>query len=106
MFWHGKQMYGRLSDEVLSAGLAAGGADPRPVTDEDISGLPSTVQRYLRAMGVVHRPRDWSFLAHFTGRFRLKGRGLWMRSVPTSRISKSATGSLLCSTRPPTRNTP
>jgi len=78
MFWHGKQMYRRLSDEVLSAGLAADGADSRPVTEEDIAGLPSTVRRYLRAMGVVHRPRDWSFLAHFTGRFRLKGRGAWM----------------------------
>ena len=30
MFWHGKQMYRRLSDEVLSAGLAAGDADPWP----------------------------------------------------------------------------
>lgn len=78
MFWHGKQMYRRLSGEVLSAGLATGGADPRPVTEEDIAGLPSTIRRYLRAMGVVHRPRDWSFLAHFTGRFRLKGRGAWM----------------------------
>ena len=75
MFWHGKQMYRRLSDEVLSAGLAAGDADPRPVTDEDIAGLPSTVRRYLRAMGVVHCPHDWAFLAHFTGRFRLKGQG-------------------------------
>ena len=78
MFWHGKQMYRRLSDEVRSAGLAAGGADPRPVAEEDIAGLPSTVRHYLRAMGVVHRPRDWSFLAHFTGRFRLKGQGAWM----------------------------
>jgi hypothetical protein len=74
MLWHGKQMYRRLSDEVRTAGLAAGRADPRPVTEEDIAGLPTTVRRYLRAMGVVNRPRDWSFLAHFTGRFRLKGR--------------------------------
>jgi hypothetical protein len=32
----------------------------------------------MHAMGVVNRPRDWSFRAHFTGRFRLKGKGAWM----------------------------
>jgi len=78
MFWHGRQMYRRLSDEVCGARLAAGPADPQPVTQEDLAGLPATVQRYLRAMGVVNRPRDWSFMAHVTGRFRLKGQGSWM----------------------------
>jgi len=80
MFWHGKQMYRRLSEEVRAAGLAVGGADSQPVTAEELAGLPGTVQRYLRAMGVVNRPRDWSFGAHFTGRFRLRGRGSWMRA--------------------------
>jgi hypothetical protein len=78
MFWHGKQMYRRLSEEVHAAGLSEEGADPRPVTEEDLAGLPATVQRYLHAMGVVNRPRDWSFMAHVTGRFRLKGQGSWM----------------------------
>jgi hypothetical protein len=78
MFWHGRQMYRRLSEEVRAAGLAAGRADPQLVTKEDLSGLPATVQRYLRAMGVVNRPRDWSLLAHLTGRFRLQGQGRWM----------------------------
>src|SRR5664279_5049168 len=78
MFWHGKQMYRRLSAEVCDAGLSTGGGDSRPVAKEDLAGLPMAVQRYLRAMGVLNRPRDWSFLAHFTGRFRLKGRGAWM----------------------------
>jgi hypothetical protein len=32
--------------------------------------LPSTAQRYLRFTGVVGRPRDWSFRAHFVGKFR------------------------------------
>lgn len=78
MFWHGRQMYRRLSEDVRAAGLVEGGADPRPVTEEEIAELPATVQRYLRAMGVVGRARDWSFMAHITGRFRLKGRGFWM----------------------------
>jgi hypothetical protein len=36
------------------------------------------VQRYLRFMGVVDRPRDWSFRARFVGRFRLRPRLGWM----------------------------
>jgi hypothetical protein len=78
MFWHGRQMYRRLSEEVCAAELGTGGADQQPVTEEDLAGLPDSVQRYLRAMGVVNRPRDWSFMAHITGRFRLKGQGSWM----------------------------
>lgn len=78
MFWHGKQMYRRLSEEVCAAGLAEGGADSQPVTQEDLAGLPATVRQYMHAMGVVNRPRDWSFRAHLTGRFRLQGQGSWM----------------------------
>jgi hypothetical protein len=78
MFWHGRQMYRRLSEEVRAAGLAAGGGDSQPVSEEDLAGLPATVQRFLRAMGVVGRPRDWSLPAHLTGRFRLQGQGSWM----------------------------
>ena len=78
MFWHGRQMYRRLSEEVHEAGLAAGGVDPQPVTVADLAGLPATVQRYMHARGVLERPRDWSFQAHITGRFRLKGQGSWM----------------------------
>jgi len=78
MFWHGKQMYRRLSEDVCAAGVPAGPADDTVVTEQDLAGLPSTVQRYLRAMGVLGRPRDWSFQAHITGRFRLKGQGAWM----------------------------
>jgi len=78
MFWHGKQMYRRLSEDVCAAGVAAGGADDGLVTEDDLAGLPATVQRYLRAMGVLGRPRDWSFQAHITGKFRLKGQGSWM----------------------------
>lgn len=78
MFWRGRQMYRRLSEDVCAAGVMAGTADPRLVTEQDLAGLPATVQRYLHAMGVVNRERDWSFQAHITGRFRLKGQGSWM----------------------------
>ena len=78
MFWRGKQMYRRLSEEVCAAGVGAAGSDPQLVTEDDLAGLPATAQRYLHAMGVVNRPRVWSFQAHITGRFRLKGQGSWL----------------------------
>jgi hypothetical protein len=78
MFWHGKQMYRRLSEDVCAAGVDAGEADPPLATEQDLAGLPDTVKRYLRAMGVVDRPLVWSFQAHVTGRFRLRGQGSWM----------------------------
>lgn len=63
LFWHGRQMYRRLSEEVHAAGLAAGGLDPQLVTEADLAGLPATVRRYMLAMGVRDRPRDWAFQA-------------------------------------------
>lgn len=50
-------------------------ADPgtQPVvTEADLAPLPASVQRYMRFMGVLGRPRDWSFLARFEGSFRRK----------------------------------
>ena len=68
----------------LDGAVAARGSMARPCDDhgrrprEDLAGLPATVRRYLHAMGVVNRPPDWSFRAHFTGRFQLRGQGRWM----------------------------
>ena len=78
MFWRGRQMYRRLSEDVCAAGVPAGSDDTAPVSEQEFAALPASVQRYLRAMGVLGRPRDWSFQAHLTGRFRLKGQGSWM----------------------------
>lgn len=78
MFWRGRQMFRRLADDVTAAALTVENPDPRPVTAHDLDGLPAAAGRYFRAMGVLDRPRDWSFCAHFTGRFRLKGQGSWM----------------------------
>lgn len=48
------------------------------VNDDDLAALPEPAQRYLRFMRVVGRPRDRSFQACFTGRFRLRPDGSWM----------------------------
>jgi hypothetical protein len=64
-------------DQAAAAGLAFEVGDPAPVTDQDLTPLPEPAQRFLRAMGVVGRPRDRSFVARLAGRFRRAG-GPWM----------------------------
>ena len=63
---------------VARAGLPTARADGAPVTEADLAGLPSVAARYLRAMGVVGRPRPWSLRAHLTGRFRLRPTAPWL----------------------------
>jgi hypothetical protein len=70
-------LYRRLRRAVADAALPTGAGGPA-VAESDIAGLPSAAQRYLRFMGVVGRPRDWSFRVRFQGRFRIRpGRG-WL----------------------------
>jgi Family of unknown function (DUF6544) len=71
------RLYRRFAGIVEAAGLPSGPDDGAPVTEADLSGLPAVAQRYLRFMGVVDRPRDWSFLAGLAGRFRPRRLG-WM----------------------------
>jgi hypothetical protein len=42
-----------------------------------VAGLPPAAARYLRAMGVVGRPRTWSLRAHVSGRFRRRPDQPW-----------------------------
>jgi hypothetical protein len=72
------RLYRRFVDELTTVSLPIGPGDATPVADSDLAGLPDAVQRYLRFMGVVGRPRDWSFRARFVGRFRLRHRLGWM----------------------------
>src|SRR5829696_5988636 len=66
----GVGMRRRFQARVDQLNLARGPVDPAPVSDQDIATLPSPARRYLRFMGVVGRPRDWSFRARFVGEFR------------------------------------
>ncbi|HEY9855292.1 MAG TPA: DUF6544 family protein [Stenomitos sp.] len=65
-------MKGHFVSEAASAGLATETAPSPVVTESDLAPLPPAAQRYLRYMGVLGRPRDWSFQLHGAGRFRLK----------------------------------
>lgn len=56
--------------ELRSAELPTAPGRVETVSEEAIAGLPPPVQRYLRFMGAVGKPRDWSIRAHFKARFR------------------------------------
>ncbi|HEV7525716.1 MAG TPA: DUF6544 family protein [Acidimicrobiia bacterium] len=71
-------MYQRFIHTLAAAQIEATTPNPTPVTDTDLLDLPPTVRRYLRFMGVVGRPRDRSFRAQFSGRFRLAPDKGWM----------------------------
>jgi hypothetical protein len=73
-------MRARFLRELASAGLPVGPGPVDPVTDAELTPLPQSVQRYLRFMGVVGRPRVWSFRLGFAGRFRTKPDQAWMAS--------------------------
>ena len=76
---HGR-LYRELAADAAALRLSPGAvAATAPVTEADLAGLPAAAHRYLRFRDVVGRPPDWSFLAHFTGRFRLRPRLPWMR---------------------------
>lgn len=74
----GSRAKSRLFEEVAARRLEPVPADTRPVTEADVEGLPAPAQRYMHFAGVVGRPRDWSFVAHFTGRFRTGPGKRWM----------------------------
>ncbi len=52
-----------------------------PVTSAELAGLPAAARTYLRFMGAAGRPADWSFVAHCTGRFRLRPGWPWLPCV-------------------------
>jgi hypothetical protein len=64
--------------EVAALGLSTGPGPGVPVSEADLAPLPEPAQRYLRFMRVPGRPRDWSFRARFSGRFRRTARSRWL----------------------------
>jgi hypothetical protein len=75
--FHGR-LLDRLGEELAAAGVPAGPGDERPVSEAEIVGLPAAVECYLRFMGVVGRPREWSFRARLAGRFRMRPGMRWV----------------------------
>ena len=76
---HGR-LYRRMAADAATLKPRPGPASAvAPITEADLAGLPAAAQRYLRFMEVAGRPPDWSFVAHFSGRFRLRPRMPWLR---------------------------
>jgi hypothetical protein len=69
---------GAFRRRVAAAALPHRPPSMPPVTEDDLAPLPPVAARYLRAMGVVGRPRTWSLRAHFTGRFRRGPQQPWL----------------------------
>jgi hypothetical protein len=72
-------MHSKFQREVAAAALPERPASTAAVTEQELAGLPPAAQRYLRFMGVVGRPRDWSFRARLKGRFRTGPGAPWKR---------------------------
>jgi hypothetical protein len=64
--------------EFAKLRLPSSPGDPAPVTAAEIAALPEPAQRYLRFMGVVGRPRDWSFRVGFEGLLRFRAHRRFM----------------------------
>jgi Family of unknown function (DUF6544) len=75
---HGR-LYQRMAADAAALRPRPGPASAAPVTEADLVGLPAGAQRYLTFMEVTGRPPDWSFVAHLSGRFRLRPRLPWLR---------------------------
>lgn len=71
-------MLEKFTRELAAAGLPPGPGPDTLVAEADLNGLPDVVQRYFEFMGVVGRPRDWSFRLGLTGRFRRSLDDAWM----------------------------
>jgi hypothetical protein len=64
--------------ELVALGLPEESGLAEPFTESELATLPPPVQRYMRFMAVVGRPRDWSFCARWDGRFRMGPDKPWM----------------------------
>lgn len=63
--------------ELEQAALPAQPDSTSLVDETTLAELPPPVRRYMRFMGVVGKPRDWSLRARFNARFR-RDRGPWL----------------------------
>ena len=73
----GRELPERLDRDARALGVPA---PTDMVTEDQVAGLPATVQRYLRFMGVVGCPAVTSFRAHLRGEFRMRPGQRFMRT--------------------------
>jgi len=76
-FSHGPHSFRAQFERDVAAGLARP-LDAPVATEGDLAPLPEPVQRYLRASGVVGRPRVRNYRLRFHGRIRSRPDAPWM----------------------------
>ncbi|RPH59783.1 MAG: hypothetical protein EHM89_10070, partial [Acidobacteria bacterium] len=76
-FTEGPLSFRTQFERDASAGLSRAMEAPL-VSEGDLRPLPEPVQRYLRATGVVGRPRVWNYRLRFRGRIRSAPDARWM----------------------------
>jgi Family of unknown function (DUF6544) len=76
-FNHGPQSFRAQFERDISSGLARP-SEAAVVTEADLTSLPEPVRRYLRATGVVGRPRVLNYRVRFQGRIRSGPGSRWM----------------------------
>jgi hypothetical protein len=76
--WRAERLRRRLAADPDVGGRPTAAAPEGAVSASELSTLPAVAQRFLNWAGVTGRPADWSFLAHFRGRFRLRPGQRWM----------------------------
>ncbi len=64
--------------EVSSALGLYSQSRPDILTEEDIAGLPGAVQKYIKYVGAIEKPKVWDFRAHMGGRMRNDDKSGWM----------------------------
>lgn len=73
-----RRMRARFIREVAAAALPGPPSSDTLVTEADLDALPESARRYFHFMGVVGKPRTWSFRLRSVGRFRLAPTRPWM----------------------------
>ena len=63
----------------VAAGLRGRPQHAELVTEADLAGLPPVVQRYLRFVGAVGKPRVWNYRLRFRGGLRNDADSRWMK---------------------------
>ncbi|MDQ3226666.1 MAG: hypothetical protein M3Q50_08560, partial [Chloroflexota bacterium] len=75
----GRALFERRVNEEMATLLAASAvAEPHIVSEDDLSGLPEPVRRWLRWAQVVGKPYPATIRLTQKGRFRQAAGGVWM----------------------------
>lgn len=89
-------LHTRFLKEIAGLGLPVAAPPSTIVTETDLAPLPEPAQRFLRFAGVLGRPRDWSFVVSFRGRFRMGQDEPWRACEVWQYDSRAVVARIFC----------